>query len=177
MQYFDFDTKEIVDRLNLKKLFTKRRSLIEAVVKKPDLCAKCVLMILRYVAFWTMFVCVIVHGWNAVLFYGAKSPLFFNSCFRYVFTYVLTLLLSSIVLWIGSMYVSDSLSMVSSVSYSGYLILLHEAVFLLFTLICSPFMFSARSIVFYFTIVMGGYVNYLNIYDYYNVFTSLSRDV
>ena len=134
-------------------------------------------MILRYVAFWTMFVCVIVHGWNAVLFYGAKSPLFFNSCFRYVFTYVLTLLLSSAVLWIGSLYVSDSLSMMSSVSYSGYLILLHEAVFLLFTLTCSLFMFSARSIVFYFTIILGGYVNYLNIYDYYNVLLPLRCDV
>ena len=65
-----------MDRLNIKKLFTKRRSLIDAIVKKPDLCVKCMFMILRYVAFWTMFVCVIVHGWNAVLFYGAKSPLF-----------------------------------------------------------------------------------------------------
>ena len=166
-----------MDRLNIKKLFTKRRSLIGAIVKKPDLCVKCMFMILRYVAFWTMFVCVIVHGWNAVLFYGAKSPLFFNSCFRYVFTYVLTLLLSSAVLWIGSMYVSDSLSMMSSVSYSGYLILLHEAVFLLFTLTCSLFMFSARSIVFYFTIILGGYVNYLNIYDYYNVLLPLRCDV
>ena len=157
-----------MDRINPRSLFVKKNELLNAVLKKPDLCVLSWEVTCRYVAFWTMFVCLIVHGWWSVVGSNA-TPVFFNNCFRYSFSYILTLLSSASVLWIGTMYMPDSLSMLASVSYSGYLVLLHEAVYLASLILLLLLQLPFRMIGFFITLIAQCYVNYLNIYNFYSV--------
>lgn len=161
-----------MDRINPRNLFVKKNELLNAILKKPDLCVLSWEVTCRYVAFWTMFVCLIAHGWWSIVSNGA-AQVFFNNCFRYSFSYILTLLSSASVLWIGTMYMSDSLSVVCSVSYSGYLILLYEVVRLVSLIIFFPFMSNFRFIAFVLSTAALLYVNFLNIFNFYNVSTPL----
>ena len=158
-----------MDRIDPRNLFVKKNELLNAVMKKPDLCVWLCKVMCRYVAFWTMFVCILVNGWIPVLRRPYKSPLFFDRCFKYSFTYTLTLLFSASVIWIGTMYMPDSLSMLASVSYSGYLVLLHEAVYLASLILLLLLQLPFRMIGFFITLIAQCYVNYLNIYNFYSV--------
>ena len=122
-----------------------------------------------------MMVSVIVFGWcflfTARITVGDyhKVFFFFNRCYQSVLTYILTLLCSASVLWIGTMYTTDSLSMVSSVSYSGYLILLQLVIYLVSTIFCSTFELSVKKIGSLLALGALCYVNFLNIFNFYSV--------
>lgn len=146
-----------MDRINPRNLFVKKNELLSAIMKKPDL----------YVAFWTMFVCIIVHGWITAL-KDDRVHVFFNYCFRFAFSYILTLLVSASVLWIGTMYVADSLSVVISISYSGYLLLLYEVVRLVSVIVFILSNFDPTFFGFVLTSAALLYVNFLNIFYFYS---------
>lgn len=158
-----------MDRINPRNLFVKKSELLNAVLKKPDLCVLSWEVMCRYVAFWTMFVCIIVHGWMSLVSKRATQVIF-NNCFRYSFSYILTLLFSASVLWIGTMYMADSMSVVCSISYSGYLILLYEIVRLVLW-IAFPFTSNILFSAFVLSAAVLLYLNFLNIFNFYSVST------
>ena len=112
--------------------------------------------------------CIIVHGWITAL-KDDRVHVFFNYFFRFAFSYILTLLVSASVLWIGTMYVADSLSVVISISYSGYLLLLYEVVRLVSVIVFILSNFDPTFFGFVLTSAALLYVNFLNIFYFYSV--------